>query len=739
MYRLPIYYTLLFLLLTLVSSAQAPTNIDSLWNEYNHSTATEDKLSNLEALSTAYFYNNLDSSILLLKEIKTLAKESNNTKALAKYYRIYGLTHHMKSDHKLALITIDTAIQLCRKIGDSILVAQNLINKGAIYQQSGASNNAIKVHSQVINMLPGEEAKEKGLLAKAYHNTGINYLELGLHKEALEHFFMALTLKLEAKEQDPIALLNTYGSIANVYLAREEYERSLGFSIKATEWAAKSQSSYHQVLVNLSLVTNYVKLNRAATADSLLTITQPIVTAVNIPLLNTLYKIGEAEVAITLNQFDKAKEVLTECRVLSREYDLPTSESEALLLLSDVSCQQKKYEDAINYSLNAATIAERHHIIEDITKAQQQLSKLYELEGDHKRALFAYKKYKSFQDSIFSAENSKAIAGLQAKHDVADYKLELANKDKELESFKSEYKNWYLLSLGLVALLLTSILVILYCNYVKQKNVKKELSQINEELYDANERLEVAYLEVASTNQQLIIANNKIKSFAAGATHELRESLRNIIAYSQLVSKKIAGTADADQIQGYLNQITASGQGLRVLLRNLVEYLEKPSGVDQIEELNVQSIIHAVKSKFKEQTDHHDFKLVYASTFPTLTATATHIEQIYTNLIDNAIKYQNKDVPLEIVVGIDTVKESDVFYVQDNGIGIDEAYHHQIFHPFSRLHGRHIRGSGMGLSIVKQLVEQYGGKVWLESKPNQGTKILFTLPAAIKSPVETIN
>jgi signal transduction histidine kinase len=733
MYKLlPINYTLILLFIAVSGHAQLPTQIDSFWKAYYKADVEADKIEPLNALSSAYIYNNADSAIILLGQLRALAISGKNDTATADYYQKIGLAYHKQTRNELAVLHMDSAIMLSRQIGDSIRVAQNLINKGVVYQQSGDFESSIRVQDKVIRMMsaPGGDRK---ILAKALNNNGINFFDLGLQKQALDYLFQALDISLELN--NAVDLVNTYCSIANIYQEREEYDKALEYYAYAGRWVAETGSEYHKALININLGANFIGSGDLPKADSVLHIAERITTSINNPVLLMYTRLNQADIAYKRGAFERAEQILLNARRFCQKNKLPYGEGNSLYTLAEIKSKQKDYNAAIAYTQEALAVFEIHQLIEDLADAQRLMASIYEKNGEYSKALAFNKKYQAFQDSVFTIENSKVIAGLHLEHEIEmeekELQLQLTEKQKALEAANARAQQWYLLAMAVIALLLLVILGLLLYNFRKQQNAKKELGHINKELYDANEKLEIAYLDLASTNQQLNMANNKLQQFAFAASHDLKESLRNMTTYSQLVAKKLNGANNFEHVRKYLNQIIDSGRGMYRLLGNLLEFAEGPVDAEDSTVLDLEVMVQTIKSTWKHHEAFNDIEFKIDSELPLLSASAPQIEQLFTNLIDNAIKFRKPKEKLVLKIGVKEIKNRAVFYVKDNGIGIEPNFHDRIFAPFFRLHGRHISGSGMGLPIAKRIVESYQGSIWVESKANVGTTFFFTLPSAV--------
>jgi signal transduction histidine kinase len=735
MREFPINYTLVLCLLAQVAVFSiAHSQADSLWRAYEQTEESQDKLDILGALSTEYIYNNVDSAMLVLADLKSLAQKENNQKALINYYQNSAIAYHRQTKNERALTYIDTAIQMCRQQGDSLRVASNLINKGAIYQQMGKSGAAIKVQHAVIQMMEGKEDGKKAL-AKALHNTGVNYSDLGLQTEALTYLFRALEIKLEDK--DPISLLSTYSTIANIYQERENYQQALEYYIESIPWAEASGSQYHQCILNINMATNYTELGELDKASELLEAAEATAGVIKSSFLLMHTQLNQADLAIKRRDYQKAAKLLADCRQFSKAQQLPYGEINALLSLAELDKEMGNYASGVPPATQAMRLAKSFQMPELESDAQKLLGELYENLGNSNQALIYFKRYQAYKDSVYNAQNSQIMAGLQMQHELAlqekDFQIQLAEKEKSLETAQARAQRWYLLTIGLVALLLSVVLIFLYLNYKRQQDSKEELAQINKELYDANENLEIAYLDLASSNQELNTAHSRLQDFSFSAYHDFKESLRNIVTYSQLLRGKLSDIGKKGDIHNYITQIVKNSTGMSKLLDNLQAFSDQEESNQQKEWVDMDVIAASLKEDWDKETGPTplDIGLSFKAPLPKLHANYNQIRQLFANLIENAVKFKKPDVPLTVELGNERHGRRVVFFVRDNGRGIKEHYHDRIFDPFFRLHGRNISGSGMGLAIVKRIVESYQGSIWIDSSEDEGTTVFFTLPAAV--------
>lgn len=234
---------------------------------------------------------------------------------------------------------------------------------------------------------------------------------------------------------------------------------------------------------------------------------------------------------------------------------------------------------------------------------------------------------------------------------------------------------------------------------------------------------------LAQSNDDLLHANHALEQFAYSASHDLQEPLRNIVCYTQLLNRLHREKLDgqADELLGY---ITEGAKRMGLLIGDLLAYTRAAAVSDPPRApvnaiLALQSTLLDLSAAIRENG-----ALVGYGELPSVPVHRAHLEQLFQNLISNAIKYRKpEDSP---IIQITAIERGDnwLFSVRDNGIGIESHYATQIFGIFKRLHSADkYPGTGIGLALCQKIIERYGGHIWVESELGKGSTFCFTLPA----------
>jgi PAS domain S-box-containing protein len=225
-------------------------------------------------------------------------------------------------------------------------------------------------------------------------------------------------------------------------------------------------------------------------------------------------------------------------------------------------------------------------------------------------------------------------------------------------------------------------------------------------------------------------SNAELERFAYVASHDLQEPLRMVSSYTQLLARRYKGKLDAnaDEFIGYA---VDGANRMQKLIGDLLKLSRVGTQAKPSEPVDTAEVLQRVLSDLKPAIESAGAEVHYPEHMPTVLADGTQIGQLFQNLVGNGLKFHGETPPrIEISAEPEEGSEAWRFAFKDNGIGIESQYFERIFVIFQRLHGKdRYPGTGIGLAICKKIVERHGGKLWVESKPGEGTTFLFTLPA----------
>jgi PAS domain S-box-containing protein len=253
-----------------------------------------------------------------------------------------------------------------------------------------------------------------------------------------------------------------------------------------------------------------------------------------------------------------------------------------------------------------------------------------------------------------------------------------------------------------------------------------ELASANDDLAGSNEMLRMEMEERRKLDAELRRSNENLERFAYVASHDLREPLRTISSYSELLARRYKGKLDRDA-DDFIGFILDGSERMQSLISDILTYSRVGSGGRVREEVDCGAVLEGV-TKSLAQEIRESRAVITSGTLPTIVGNENSFVQLFQNLMDNAIKFRGGDPP-RIHVGAERSDAGWEFSVSDNGIGIDPAQYDRIFMIFQRLHERgKYPGTGVGLAICRKIVENLGGKIWVESEPGKGATFRFTVP-----------
>ena len=226
---------------------------------------------------------------------------------------------------------------------------------------------------------------------------------------------------------------------------------------------------------------------------------------------------------------------------------------------------------------------------------------------------------------------------------------------------------------------------------------------------------------------ELEAKNRELDSFVYTVSHDLRSPLVSLQGFSTRLLESYS-----DQLDGrgrlYVERIQANTEHMGELISDLLELSRIGRVVGPLEAVPLGEVVDRVVQQWELRLRERSVELEVAPDLPTVQGDRHRLEQVMANLLDNAVKFMDQQPRPRVEVGWRDEGEAYVIYVRDNGIGIAPPYHDRIFDIFQRLEEVQAEGTGVGLAIVKRIVEHHGGRVWVESERGQGATLYFSLP-----------
>ena len=279
----------------------------------------------------------------------------------------------------------------------------------------------------------------------------------------------------------------------------------------------------------------------------------------------------------------------------------------------------------------------------------------------------------------------------------------------------------------------------------KLLEANKALQNEIEERKISEEKVKVLNAQLLANNSHLKAVNEELDQFAYVASHDLQEPLRKILVFSDKILLK--NNQDEETVR-YFEKITSSAKRMQSLINDLLSFSRHSASSIDFKQTDLRKLVKDALAELELEIEKCNAKIHYKD-LPSIQVIPSLMQQLFYNLISNAIKYRKKDVAPEIFIKTEKISHPDVkgappiingspYYriiVSDNGIGFDEKYAEEIFMVFKRLHSYHeFEGTGVGLSLCKKIVEKHNGYISATSKLDAGSTFIIQIPEKQETP-----
>ena len=636
-----------------------------------------------------------------------------------------------------ALADVDKALAWAILNHNTSFTVQCHREKGYICEQNSDWAQAETAYKAALDMQFDVSDNEK---TDIFLDWAILNKKQGHYKIAQEYYEKALSIAEQKQDFEMVGFANN--GLATLQGAMSDFEKALKYNLKALEAIEKTGkkknivASLHNITIIYLKSKNYeMALKNVEHANQLAAETgdsstiaggyatySKILSAMGNPKaalekahigLKIIEPLGEkamilemciqiAEDYAQLNEFDKAEQYYERC-LKYKDYFYYYEHPNFYYKWGSLYLKKHDIERALTAFDHSLQLAQKGQFKDLIQKNNAALAQLYKQKGDFSKAFQCLETAAAYRDSLFNDENARHMTEAQFKYDVAQ-------GEKQIQALQiSQSKFWLWTSITIFSLITFSLIYFLRAKAQNNRILKQKT------------------VEIQSQIRRLQESNEILHQFAYASAHDLKEPLRSISSFTSIIQKRYMSLLPPEA-NDYMGFIVSGVKRMESLLSSLLEYSTILSEQHNPEELvSLTEVLEDVKKNLYSKINDKSALITFSNTHYDVFISRLHLTQLFQNLISNALKF-SRDIP-QIHVDCMVQKHILLISVRDNGIGIKQEYSEKIFKLFQRLsRAPQYEGTGIGLTICKNIVEKHDGKIWFESTENEGTTFFISLP-----------
>jgi len=564
----------------------------------------------------------------------------------------------------------------------------------------------------------------------------------GSMAQAMTHYLAALPV-FEAL-RDTVGMGNCYNGMGIVNFEQGHFAQALEYYGKARQMFVAT-GALERIVASLSNIGYvFIQQNRLDSAMLYTERAQAAEQQRRLPEPSPFILVNYGEIARRTSNFGKAQQYGEQALQVSLRLGNKVSETRALNLLGAIFFDKGMYAEAERYLQEALRVASASSLRYRVKDGYEYLTDLYVKTGDYQQAYRYHVLMDALQDSLDNEEIAVRVATLEARRETEQRKAEIALLTKS-----NEIQRTVLLALaaGLVLVLGFSVVVVRYSRRLKAGNIQisqqrdlleqqaQEISAVNTQLAARNEELDEINQELAQTNEQLSEANEFRTRMLSIVSHDLKNPLTSIIGFADVI--KFEHSPDSPTFN-YASRIGETGWRMISLVKDLLDHAARDMGKIElfVEQTDVVAVLKDVLEEYSPKAQEKEQRLVVSLPEScVISADAKRLHQVMENLLSNAVKYSDHGKTIRVAIDAQYQPHTIRFTVQDEGPGFTEADKKKMFGFFQKLSARPTGGetsTGVGLAIVKQIVELHGGRITVESVVQQGSTFIVELPTTIQ-------
>ncbi len=639
---------------------------------------------------------------------------------------------YQRIDIDQAVIYGDSAFQMAQGLGRGDLLAMTLNTQGKLHHMKGRYILATRNFKAALGYAEkGSDMKLRMLITNAL---GISFLMAGEYAQAIEYFSEVEEhfRNIGQKAQLASTLLNI-GSLYKLWGKNEDAARVLSEALelaeerKHQELTLKCLSALGKVYESAGKVEEAMKYQQQALRIG----EERQYPGLIISTKNSLGQLFQQQ-----GDYHQARLYFQEALEVAREANIALLVQSLTLSLGRLELELNNHWKALDLFLDAELQAEKLQNDGGVLEVSRELASLYEEMGNYQKALLYQKRFQNLQLERNEKLNSERMQELMVAFDAERQ----ARMFEELRRSKliGQYRT---IGISVLAGFAMLAFIFLYLRYRERQRSYTVLNEQHREIQRQNQLLQKQYQEIEEKNQQLALKSYEIKSqnrelkmvntelthFARAASHDLREPLRAIRSYMNLLGTRYQSNFD-NKAREFLSMASAGAVRMEDLLNDLYQHARVGRTKESFSVVNLRTLAQEVVSDL-HVTIKEKNALVNFEHLPVVYGIRTELRMLIQNLLSNALKFTQPDTPPRVVIRGKEDQHHVYIEVQDHGIGIPAEYHEKIFSIFERLNPREdYEGSGIGLATCQKVIEHHEGGISVTSSPGFGTTFLVRLP-----------
>ncbi len=636
-------------------------------------------------------------AIALVDRVIAWGHTQENKHFLFRMYRKKGYYYEKNNNLEQAALFYTTALGLQAYVSDTAKI-DIFLDWAILNKKRGDYKTAKEYYQNTLKI--AEDMKDLAMIGYAYNGLATLHGALSDFEKAIEYNLKALNVAEKTKDKKSIA--SSYRNIAVVYLKAQNYDLATKNAELSTKIAYEAKDS---TAIAHSLETEGKILNTIGNPKAAIDKFQEALAVMEKMddkqfSAELLMQIGESY--MQLNQLDKSEYYYKKCfeyESFLGYYELPN----IYFKWGNLCVKTNRNAAALKAFNTSLALAEKKQLKDLIQKNNAVLAVLYKQTGDLANAYNCLTKASAYSDSLFSEANTRHLTEAQFKYNMAE-------GEKQIQALQlRQGRFWFGTAIAIFLLITVALTYFLRAKAMNNRALLQKTA------------------EIQLQNRRLQDSNEILHQFAYASAHDLKEPLRSIGSFTSIIAKRYLPLLPPEASE-YMSFVTGGVKRMESLLSGLLEYSTIiAEDHTATKAFNVQNVLDDVIKNLHSKIVEKGAIIEYHNCATYLLVNRLHLIQLFQNLIGNALKFTN-EAP-KIIVNCAVQKEIILISIKDNGIGIKQEHGDKIFKLFQRLsRAPQYEGTGIGLTICKNIVEKHNGKIWFESEEGQGTTFFINLP-----------